>query len=686
MTNKFDSDFERIEKAFRKQAEMKARLEAKSLALARAMEGFEQEEIEKNSDATQGIGDGARLSQQVGGKPTLFDWRQKMKTINSKFAYSLMGGASIAVLAMVVVAPNMINEIGLPNFSADQKEIMQVSPEVADQQSAGVRQEADSIIAEPAPAASPAAKPKTSSELSIAPANQPQTMQLNDQVAGVIAKSSKAFSRTQQIEVLPRVYEGQSRDKFENVSQNPIKRVSEEPVSTFSADVDTASYSFMRSSLNNNVLPPADSIRVEELINYFDYDYALPQDKSEPFKANVEIMPTPWNEGTKLMSIGIKGYEFERTEQPSSNLVFLIDTSGSMSAANKLPLLRNSFKLLLNTLKPSDTVSIVTYAGSAGIALEPTKASDRSKIMSALDNLNAGGSTAGAAGIRQAYSLAEQNLEKDGINRVILATDGDFNVGISDPEQLKSYVERKRKTGVTLSVLGFGRGNYNDQLMQKLAQNGNGNASYIDTLSEARKVLVEEVGSTLFTIAKDVKLQVEFNPSLVSEYRLIGYETRALNREDFNNDKVDAGDIGAGHTVTALYEFTPVDSGSQSVDPLRYQAEQTEVGKPVTSNPNEYGFLKIRYKLPDSEKSSLITTPVTKSNEVSAVTSASENTRFAASVAAFGQLLKGSSYLGDYTYDDVIKLSQTAKGSDPFGYRSEFINLVRSAETIDNLR
>ncbi len=312
---------------------------------------------------------------------------------------------------------------------------------------------------------------------------------------------------------------------------------------------------------------------------------------------------------------------------------------------------------------------------------------DKRKILAALDRLHAGGSTAGGAGLRQAYALAEKNSNGDGVNRVILATDGDFNVGISDPEQLKRYVEKKRKIGVTLSVLGFGRGNYNDELMQKLAQNGNGNAAYIDTLSEARKVLVEEAGSTLLTIAKDVKLQVEFNPGLVSEYRLIGYETRALKREDFNNDKIDAGDIGAGHTVTALYEITPVGSSSQNVDPLRYAEAKKEAAESVVNaNPNEYGFMKIRYKLPDSDTSTLISTPITLADEVGTLEATDQDARFASAVAAFGQLLKGGEFTGDYSYDEIIALAQSAKGEDEFGYRSEFINLVRLAKFVEGVQ
>ncbi|MEM9062066.1 MAG: VWA domain-containing protein [Pseudomonadota bacterium] len=464
----------------------------------------------------------------------------------------------------------------------------------------------------------------------------------------------------------------EGRDRFEDTEPNRIKLTTEEPVSTFSIDVDTASYAFMRGSLMGGVLPPKDAVRVEELINYFPYDYAPPSDSAAPFASHVAVMPTPWNDATKLVRIGIKGYEIPNAEKPRSNLVFLLDTSGSMNQPNKLPLLKNAFRMLVQALDPEDTVSIVTYAGSAGTVLEPTKASDQSAILAALDRLNAGGSTAGGEGIRQAYRLAEQSFEKDGVNRVILATDGDFNVGITDPEQLQDFVERKRETGVFLSVLGFGRGNYNDQLMQILAQNGNGIAAYIDTLNEARKVLVEEAGSTLFPIAKDVKIQIEFNPATVSEYRLIGYETRLLNREDFNNDRVDAGEIGSGHTVTALYEITPAGSEGGRVDPLRYRTEA-----PADGPANEYGYLKMRYKAPDGDTSKLIERPITVADEAAPGAEA----RFASAVAAFGQLLRGGRYTGAFDYDDVIDLANGAKGSDPYGYRAEFVNLVRLAKS-----
>ena len=472
-------------------------------------------------------------------------------------------------------------------------------------------------------------------------------------------------------EVAPAQVQEQGRDQFEDFEANPVHVTAEDAVSTFSVDVDTASYSFVRAALNNGVLPQKDAVRVEELINYFDYAYPGPETRETPFQTHVTVMPTPWNETTELLRIGIKGYALDAAEKPRSNLVFLLDTSGSMNQPNKLPLLINSFRLLVESMDPGDTVSIVTYAGSAGTVLEPTKVTEKSKILAALERLQAGGSTAGGEGIRQAYRLAEQNFDKEGINRVLLATDGDFNVGITNPEELQDFVERKRDTGVYLSVLGFGRGNYNDQLMQTLAQNGNGNAAYIDTLSEARKILVEEAASTLFPIAKDVKIQVEFNPATVAEYRLIGYETRALNREDFNNDKVDAGEIGADHTVTALYEITPV-GGATQVDPLRYGASAQADAKS-----DELAFVKIRYKQPDADESQLITRPVTPADRAAPDTEA----RFAAAVAGFGQLLRGGRYTGEFSYDDVIALANGAKGGDPFGYRAEFVTLVRLAET-----
>lgn len=613
---------------------------------------------------------------------------------------ALVGGASLSVILVAAMSASYIQTRDWNDpFVTEQPAIPQISKETSldrlkSQHPVGKANEQFEVaarMAEPDDAAIQSAPPAIIAELqdqlpssaplpfapqvlmgparNSAPAYKKRTRAL-PQIAGrIIAKPDRPA---------PGYYQDQGRDKFESVAPNQVKITGEAPVSTFSIDVDTASYSFMRASLNSNVLPQKDAVRIEELINYFPYDYARPDSKSIPFKASVSVFPSPWNANRKLMHIGIAGFDLKTSEKPHSNLVFLLDTSGSMTAPNKLPLVVNSMKLLLETLRPDDTVAIVTYAGNAGTVLEPTQVKDKTKILAALNKLHSRGSTAGAEGIRQAYELAQQSFRKDGVNRVILATDGDFNVGITNREELKSFVERKRKTGVFLSVLGFGRGNYNDALMQTLAQNGNGNAAYIDTLNEARKVLVEEASSTLFPIAKDVKLQVEFNPHKVAEYRLIGYETRMLKREDFNNDKVDAGDIGAGHRVTAIYEITPVGSKSASVDKLRYGAA---IKKPTAGKTDEYGFLKIRYKLPKEDVSKLITMPVGSGADFASLKAAPNEARFATAVAAFGQILKGGQYTGTYNYDDVITLAQSAKSKDEFGYRAEFINLVRLAKT-----
>lgn len=468
----------------------------------------------------------------------------------------------------------------------------------------------------------------------------------------------------------------QSTETFPETEPNAIKSVAEEPVSTFSIDVDTASYSYIRSALMSGQKPNPSAVRIEEMVNYFDYDYPAPDSREVPFTTSVSVIDTPWNEGTKLMHIGIQGYEIPVENRPPVNLVFLIDTSGSMSDANKLPLLIQSFRLLLGTLRDEDSVAIVTYAGSAGMVLEPTPASEKSKILTALENLHAGGSTAGQAGLQQAYALAEDMHEDGEISRVILATDGDFNVGISDPDALKTFIEDKRDSGTYLSVLGFGRGNYQDATMQALAQNGNGTAAYIDTLAEAQKVLVEETGGALFPIANDVKIQVEFNPAMIAEYRLLGYETRALNREDFNNDAVDAGEIGAGHTVTAIYEITPVGSPAISVDPLRYSSEETQP-TPIIDPDGEFGYLKLRYKNPGESTSILIETPLT----LNRADIAASETAFASAVAGFGELLRGSNLVHGFDYDDVSTLAAASRGEDPFGYRAEFRRLVQLAKT-----
>lgn len=500
-------------------------------------------------------------------------------------------------------------------------------------------------------------------------------------VAGAVASMPAPMSPIVSMDNIAPQQQEVGRDKFKDFEQNEIKSVAQEPLSTFSIDVDTASYAFVRSNLDNGTLPQVDSVRVEEMINYFDYAYPAPAAKAEPFKTSVIVKPSPWNKDRKLVTVGIKGYDLEKTATPDSNLVFLLDVSGSMEEPNKLPLLKQSLSMLLETLKPTDKISIVVYAGAAGTVLPPTPVSDKNTILMALQNLQAGGSTAGAEGIRQAYQLAETNFNKDAVNRVILATDGDFNVGITSPDELQDFVERKREKGIFLSVLGFGRGNYNDDMMQRLAQNGNGVAAYIDTLNEARKVLVQEAGSTLFTIAKDVKIQVEFNPATVSEYRLVGYETRALKTEDFNNDKVDAGDIGAGAEVTAIYEITPA-GAAPAVDPSRYASSPAASSTPAVGG--ELAFVKVRYKLPDENTSKLITTPVLPDMN-SGITAEAQllqkETDWAVAVASFAQLLKGGKYTGLMTYDDILKLAEASKGNDPFGYRAEFITLIHKAKT-----
>ena len=465
----------------------------------------------------------------------------------------------------------------------------------------------------------------------------------------------------------------QEMEQFANGQPNTLKIVSEEPVSTFSIDVDTASYSFVRSSIMHDRLPRTDAVRVEEMINYFSYDYSNAEDENGPFSTSVAVLKTPWNQHTKLVRIGIQGETVPAEDRPDLDLVFLIDTSGSMRAPDKLPLLKQSLQLLLAQLKPTDRVSIVTYAGSSGVALEPTPASDRATILTQLDALYSGGGTAGHEGLQTAYWQAEKMRGPGRVGRVILATDGDFNVGISDEEELKRYVEDKKNNGIYLSVLGFGQEYYNDGIMQALAQNGNGIAAHIDTTAEAMKVLVDQLSGTLVPIANDVKIQVEFNPTKVAEYRLIGYETRALAREDFNNDKVDAGEIGSGHTVTALYEITPVGSLAQKSDKLRYQSNAD------TKNSAELGFLKLRYKSPGESESQLIETPIIDGRAEN-----SGDAKFAAAIAGFGQLLRGDTkYLGSWFYPDAIALAHSATGADQYGYRAEAVQLMKKVSAID---
>lgn len=648
------NEFDDLKKLFRDEAPPRPDDGARAAAIAAAMA-----HAERISAASQEAELAARLRNRMANI-----WNRRTRMRSFTFSQTLMAGASLAVLAMLVA--------GSPALHQLLKETAVAPPPHAPVSQPG-SDTADTIV-EPSPKDEAVAQDTVALGAEVKTREALPTARVAD---GIAAVANMAVAPSEAIVYAPPPPSvEQNRDRFTDITASPVKQVATDPLSTFSIDVDTSSYSFVRRSLMENVLPQKDAVRVEEMVNYFPYEYAGSADRAQPFKANVTLMQTPWNANTKLMRIGIKGFSLEGQAKPHSNLVFLIDTSGSMEQVDKLPLLLNSFRLLLDTLRPDDTVSIVTYAGSAGTVLEPTKASEKAKILAALDGLSAGGSTAGAEGIRQAYNLAERNFDKAGVNRVILATDGDFNVGIADPRELQDFVERKRQSGVYLSVLGFGAGNYNDALMQALAQNGNGNAAYIDSLAEARKVLVDEATSTLFPIANDVKIQVEFNPAAVAEYRLIGYETRLLDKDDFNNDKVDAGEIGAGHTVTALYEVTPKGSQGQLVDPLRYgTAEQP--GSPA----GEYAFIKIRYKLPGEDKSRLITQPVTAVDE-----KPDSEASFAAAVAAFGQLLRGGEFTGTYGFDDVVALATANRGPDPFGYRAEFINLARLAKSARSMQ
>ena len=470
------------------------------------------------------------------------------------------------------------------------------------------------------------------------------------------------------------------RERYQKLKENPVKLAAEQPVSTFSVDVDTGAYSNIRRFLDDGRMPPGDAVRIEELVNYFDYAYRRPADREQPFEVTSEAAPTPWNPDTHLLQIGLKGFEIERSERPPASLVFLVDVSGSMDDPDKLPLVVRSLKMLAQELTERDRISIVVYAGAAGAVLEPTPGDERSKIRSALNGLSAGGSTAGAAGILLAYQFAEKAWIEGGINRVILATDGDFNVGLADVEALKDLIARKRKSGITLTTLGFGAGNYNEALMEQIADIGNGNYAYIDRLSEARKVLVNEMNATLFTIAKDVKVQIEFNPAVVAEYRLIGFENRLLNRADFKNDKVDAGDIGAGHTVTALYEIALVGSEGRRIEGLRYEPDLAARYDPRAA---EFAHLKLRYKLPQEDDSRLIEVPLLRGLLTDEGQEPSPDFRFAAAVAAFGQLLRGGDYTEDYGYDDVLALARDARGEDHYGYRSGFLTLVDLAKGLD---
>ena len=673
---------------------------ARGQALAAAMQAFD--DAEKNAPAAQGSTDGERRS-------SMFNWIWS-PIMNRR----LLAGSALATLLVVPVAGLVTYELvrnGTVPLTAD----TEIATKPINQDVRARKQEAKNnditaketavIVSRPEDMGGATAKLKQAAETNAAAdadsgqaadtlAAEPTPLaegreskdavsQQNFQFSLSTTDPSQELSRTvvqpsAVADAIAMPTPEEDRERFASADPNPVKSVSTDPVSTFSADVDTASYSYVRGSLLGGSLPDADAVRVEELVNYFPYDWKGPETAETPFNATVTVMPTPWNKNTELLHIGIKGFETVVTEQPAANLVFLIDVSGSMDEPAKLPLLKSAFRLLVGKLKDTDTVSIVTYAGNAGVVLEPTQAKERDTILSAIDNLQPGGSTAGAEGIEAAYRLAQKAFKKDGVNRVMLATDGDFNVGPASDEELKRVIEERRKSGIFLSVLGFGRGNYNDGMMQTLAQNGNGSAAYIDTLAEAQKTLVEEAGSSLFPIAKDVKFQIEFNPERIAEYRLVGYETRVLNREDFNNDKVDAGDIGSGHRVTAIYEVTPKGSPAVLNDPLRYGKEEAATA-PSAGETSELAFLKMRWKKPNSDTSELVTLPVTDANAVADVNAASADVRFSVAVAAFGQKLKGVSALQDYAYGSILGLAEAAKGNDPFGYRAEFLKLVQLA-------
>ncbi len=471
-----------------------------------------------------------------------------------------------------------------------------------------------------------------------------------------------------------------NREGYESITENIFLKATDNPLSTFSIDVDAASYSNVRRFLNQGQLPPAGAVRIEEMVNYFKYEYPQPT-KEEPFSINTEISDAPWNKEHKLVLIGLQGKKIPTENLPASNLTFLIDVSGSMQGPERLGLVKASMKMLVDQIREQDKISIVVYAGAAGLVLAPTSGAEKTKIKDAIDKLEAGGSTAGGAGIKLAYKTAKENFAKGGNNRVILCTDGDFNVGASSDDDMVRLIEEERKSGVFLTVLGYGMGNYQDAKMQKLADKGNGNHAYIDGISEAKKVLVNEFGGTLFTIAKDVKLQVEFNPAKVQGYRLIGYENRMLAKEDFNDDKKDAGELGSGHTVTALYEIIPVGVKSsflKDVDKLKYQKNIEPLSK--SSNNGEMLTVKFRYKAPDGEVSKLIEHPV-QDKQIS-IAKTSDNFRFAAAVAQFGMLLRNSEFKSNASFLDVINMARKAKGNDDEGYRSEFIRLAESAEML----
>ena len=500
-----------------------------------------------------------------------------------------------------------------------------------------------------------------------------EDVEITSNEAALMEPSANATSKM----ILSSPPQQRNAETYKEIKENSFVAVAQQPVTTFSADVDRAAYANVRRIIGYGQIPPKDAVRIEEMVNYFDYDYPAPEEGSaSPLRVSPELAPAPWNPNHLLLRIGLQAKKIDLAKAPPSNIVFLIDVSGSMDEENKLPLLKSSFKMLLGQLRPDDKIAIVTYANGTKVALPSTSVKDKEKIIKVLDNLYASGGTSGGKGIQLAYEQAQKSFIKNGNNRIILATDGDFNIGINNTTDLEKFIEKQRESGIYMSVLGFGIGNYRDDMAETIADKGNGNYAYIDNITEAKKVLVNELSGTLFAVAKDVKLQLEFNPKYVKEYKLIGYENRMLANEDFTNDKKDAGEIGAGHTVTALYELVPSDG--KVAQSLRYQSQElNEKGKG-----NELGFLKIRYKDPKVKdaKSVEITEPLVFNKK--ALKETSTDYRFAASVAEFGILLRDNSNKANATYDQVIELAEGAIGKDPEGYRKEFVRLVKSVKML----
>ncbi|MFQ6551596.1 vWA domain-containing protein [Aestuariibius insulae] len=710
-------DFEKLKSALQRTSD-KPGTEAKGAAMRLAMEEFDrlqesQTEARLNSDPPQG----------AAGQTGI--WHMVSNFLSSRAALAATGSIAALTVGVVVVTP-LMNDRSLTGSDRLTGEV-ELTPSVAATESAPVAPEVSpSAVPEPpmppvpTPMVTPGEDPAPEADQevlhsvaprAIAPQSAPPALSTEpvleetenfalsaepsgqsrrDLIARSLERDATASEGMTGLTVRPeRMLEdieitqrhiGQSGDTFPEFEPSVMKTVLEAPVSTFSVEVDTASYGIVRSSLMAGVLPPEGAVRIEEIINYFPYDYPAPSVGEAPFRPSVTVLETPWNEGTQLVHIGLQGQILEADARPPLNLVLLIDTSGSMDQPNKLPLLKQALPLMLDRLRPEDEIAIVAYAGNAGVVLEPTRAEARAQILTALDGLQPRGGTAGQAGLEQAYALAAQMSEEGDVSRILLATDGDFNVGPSDPGALARYVGERRGEGTYLSVLGFGRGNLDDATMQALAQNGNGTAAYIDTVAEAQKVLVEQLTGALFPIADDVKVQVEFNPAVVQEYRLLGYETRGLARQDFNNDAVDAGEIGSGHTVTAIYEVTPVGSPAIRNEPLRYGAEES--AETVVSGPrDELGYLKLRYKAPGAAQSALLEMPIPAAPQ-----EASEDVRFAVAIAGFGQLLTEARYLGDWGWEEAIALAQGARGEDPFGYRAEAVRLMRIGQSLSDAR